>query len=155
MTMNAREEWQHDKLEETIGSFDMDTVDAEDMAGGFRRVAMGTGNLVSSKVAGKFNAHMPVIDFDDLEMRLVPSRTTGGWHLYIDKEVDARDYEDLLEALVSCGLIERGILQAFRFRGFTSVRKEGTFAPHSRTQGEKLEELTRKRLEAAKKASGR
>lgn len=95
------------------------------------------GNLTSSRNAewGGFY-HLPVLDFD-FPCRLVPSRSEGCFHFYIDRGLSTYAYEKLLEALETAGLIEAGFASQFSRRGFTSVRTEGTFVPHSRTLEDK------------------
>lgn len=65
--------------------------------------------------------HKPVLDID-VPVMLIPSSTEGHSHLYIDKSVSWDAYCKLLDALVECGIVERGYVQAAKNRGFTSVR---------------------------------
>jgi hypothetical protein len=130
-----RVRYQHDKLDLVPGSVYADGVDKFDEEGNFRKNS--NGNLVSSLIT--HDTHWPVIDFDGIDMKLVPSRTVGGYHLYIDAPISSYQYRKLLVALVSCNLVEEGILTAFDSRGFTTVRHPDTFEPHSRKVADKIE----------------
>lgn len=59
-------------------------------------------NLVSSLTDD--GLHMPVIDLD-LPAKLVPSRTPGHYHLFLDKEVSWTKYQRLLKAFLAAELI--------------------------------------------------
>lgn len=78
-------------------------------------------NLISSKVEGFSDKHMPTIDID-FPCRLVPSRTPGHFHLYIDKEVSADDYFYLLDAMADAGVVQRGYADASRKHGASFLR---------------------------------
>lgn len=85
-------------------------------------------NLVSSLLED--GRHSPVLDLD-FPVRLVPSRTPGHFHLYLDGlEMDWEDYQVLLGHLVDAGVI--GVNYAYRSiaQGQTVLRAEGTFRPH-------------------------
>lgn len=89
------------------------------------------GNLTTSMPEGTtvgWGDQYPAIDLD-VPCRLVPSRTPGHFHLYIDQAVDWDAYETLLLALVNCGLVQDGFAAASIDRGFTTLRTEGTFVP--------------------------
>lgn len=65
--------------------------------------------------------HRPVLDLD-MNAALIPSATPGHFHLYIDKLIPWRKYEQLLIALSDCGIIEPGYMQASIDRGYSSAR---------------------------------
>lgn len=65
--------------------------------------------------------HRPVLDID-IPAALIPSSTPGHSHLYIDKPLTWDQYENLLWALVDCGIIESGYASASVARGYTSAR---------------------------------
>ena len=65
--------------------------------------------------------HRPILDID-LPAALIPSSTPGHYHLYIDKPMEWRHYEDLLDALSAVGIIEEGYASASCDREYTSVR---------------------------------
>lgn len=65
--------------------------------------------------------HRPVLDLD-MNAALIPSATPGHFHLYIDNLVPWAAYEELLEALANCGIIEQGYADASIARGYSSAR---------------------------------
>jgi hypothetical protein len=82
-------------------------------------------NLVTSRVAGVDNdVHAPVLDID-FEAQLVPSRTEGHYHLYLERPMHWETYSRLLHALAEAGIIQHGFLQASLQRHATCVRKPG------------------------------
>lgn len=88
-------------------------------------------NLVSSvpkeqPFSGKFSYledtyHRVVIDLD-VEAYLVPSSTPGHSHLYINHPIEESQYFNLLDQLVTVGLVQEGYARASRARGFSAVR---------------------------------
>lgn len=66
--------------------------------------------------------HMPAIDIDGIDIRLVPSSTEGNFHLFIDKAVTWSDYKRLLAAMLDCGIIEEGYYDASVAKGATALR---------------------------------
>lgn len=84
--------------------------------------------LVGSKIVGPSQMHMPVIDID-FDAELVPSKTPGHYHLYLQRAITWHQYLVVLQALSQAGLIEHGYYQASVARGQTFVRtaplKEG------------------------------
>lgn len=75
--------------------------------------------VLSSLPNGK---HKPCIDLD-LDCRLVPSRTEGHYHLYINKEVAWEDYLQMLRAMQRCGVVQKGFVDAAAYRKYTACRK--------------------------------
>lgn len=69
--------------------------------------------------------HMPVLDIDRMNVRVVESSTPGNFHLYIDKPMSWHIYEGLLDALADAGIIEPGYHRASVERKGTFVRKPG------------------------------
>jgi hypothetical protein len=65
--------------------------------------------------------HRPVLDID-VPAYLVPSTRPGHSHLYIDVELDAEKYFNLLDALADCGILEEGYAGVSRARGNSAVR---------------------------------
>lgn len=55
--------------------------------------------------------HLPVIDID-YQAHLVPSRTPGHYHLYLERPISWGKYKNVLRALADAGLIERGYCEA-------------------------------------------
>lgn len=66
-------------------------------------------------------SHLPVIDLD-YPAKLVPSRTNGHWHLYLDKNVEWSKYQKVLLALADAGLVEEGYANASIANGYSGVR---------------------------------
>jgi hypothetical protein len=88
---------------------------------------LGTANVVTSRMVQiptqdyGDQIHRPVLDLD-MPATLIPSSTEGHFHLYIDKEIPWRKYEDLLYAMAECGILEQGFVNASVERGFTAAR---------------------------------
>ncbi len=78
-------------------------------------------NLVSSLCED--GMHRPVIDID-MPCRLVPSTTSGHFHLYIEWPMTWERYEALLEALEKAGVISSNYLKYSKIRGATFCRPE-------------------------------
>jgi len=76
-------------------------------------------NLVSSFT--ERGLHKPVIDLD-VPARLVPSKTPGHFHLYIDVEMEWDDYSELLWALAKAGIVEQNYVAASNVAGMSFVR---------------------------------
>lgn len=76
-----------------------------------------SANLISSKTVT--GMHAPALDID-FQARLVPSRTKGHFHLYLDKEMPWWKYRILLRVLAWVGIIEPGYYRA-------SVARKATF----------------------------
>lgn len=64
---------------------------------------------VSSKLVG--GRHAPILDID-LAARLLPSRTSGHSHLYLDAPMSWRRYKQLLRALAQAGIVEQDWVKA-------------------------------------------
>lgn len=71
--------------------------------------------------ATKSRLHKPVLDLD-ISAMLVPSSTSGHFHLYLDKVLPWSDYEKLLKVLKEVGIIEPGYAHACIARQETWVR---------------------------------
>lgn len=118
--------YQHDDLElleDASSEVTESTMRFSDRMGNLRLTGIGEeaeGNLVSSKTDK--GTHMPVLDLD-IPHRLIPSSTPGHSHLYLDVEMSAAQYQDLVELLVEVGVMGRGNLIQFEVRGETFARK--------------------------------
>lgn len=66
--------------------------------------------------------HYPVLDLDGIPLEVRDSGTPGHVHLLIDHPVRWDDYELLLLALLGCGLLEEGYVNASIERGHTAIR---------------------------------
>ncbi len=81
-------------------------------------------NCVSSEIITKDQVaglHTVAIDVDHKVVAL-HSTTPGHYHLYIDVPMTWEKYERLLEAMVDCGIVEEGYLEASRIRRATFLR---------------------------------
>lgn len=76
-------------------------------------------NIVTSDIGWGF--HYPVLDID-YETFLVPSSTSGHYHLYLNQSVSWRKYKRVLRAMKNAGLIQNGFYRAAVKRGYTSAR---------------------------------
>lgn len=76
-------------------------------------------NLVSSKLAD--GRHAPAIDLD-VPAKLVPSRTEGHTHLYIDVPMSWRKYRMLLWVMQHVGIVEPGYYRASVKRRQSALR---------------------------------
>jgi hypothetical protein len=68
-------------------------------------------NLIGSRLRGTSVYHAPVLDID-YEAQLLPSRTPGHYHLYLDRELPWHAYKDVLGSLANAGLIQAGFAAA-------------------------------------------
>lgn len=65
--------------------------------------------------------HKPLLDID-FEAVTIESSTPGHCHLYINKELDWKDYKKLLNLLADLGIIEHGYRGASLARGYSALR---------------------------------
>jgi hypothetical protein len=84
-----------------------------------QRAPAHEANLVSSLTVD--GLHAPALDID-MPARLVPSRTPGHFHLFIDKPMKWWRYRILLRVLAWAGIIEKGYYRASRDRKMTMLR---------------------------------
>lgn len=109
-------------LEDGSNKRDLDGVDPYDaskLGDGREPSTLRTANLISSLTLG--GQHAPALDID-LEARLIPSRTAGHYHLYIDKLMPWWKYRVLLKVLAWVGIIEPGYYRASVARRMTFLR---------------------------------
>lgn len=78
-------------------------------------------NVNISELEDEPDTHSIMLDID-AECELIPSRTPGHYHLYIDKELSWKAYLKLLDALVEAGIVEKGWVEAARKSGATVLR---------------------------------
>lgn len=76
--------------------------------------------LVSSMLTD--GRHSPAIDIDGIEVKAVPSRSKGSYHLYIEHAMPWWKYRLLLRVMVLCGLVERGYYRASVAKGASFLR---------------------------------
>lgn len=84
-----------------------------------RRCRESEANLISSLTVD--GLHAPAIDLD-FPCRLVPSSTSGHYHLYLDRTMSWRQYKRLLRAMLKAGLIEPGFYKIAKIRKQTFLR---------------------------------
>lgn len=82
-------------------------------------VPVAEANVVSSLLTN--GKHAPAIDLD-VPAHLVPSRTPGHHHLYIDAELTWNDYLRLLRVMSKVGLIEPGYTKSAEVKGHSLLR---------------------------------
>lgn len=75
--------------------------------------------LIGSLTEGEW--HLPVFDLD-YEAQLVPSKTQGHFHLYLNKPITWRQYKRVLRAMAAAGLIQKNYYRQSRRRGQAFVR---------------------------------
>lgn len=120
--MSSRLRYQNDVLdiaEQDSGAITADVVEATDRAGNLRPDP--AGNLICSATDESKSTHLPIFDLD-VPHRLVPSRTPGHSHLYVDVEVPADKLRAVVVAMVDAGLMGAGNLAQFDVRGMLSAR---------------------------------
>jgi len=83
-------------------------------------------NLVSSMTTSL--KHKPTIDID-LPCKLVPSKTEGHFHLFIEKELDWETYKRLLYAMADAGIVEWNYVYAANQAQATFVRSNPASRP--------------------------
>lgn len=110
-----------------------DPVGEDDYEGERRYVELGTSvedsNIITSREVEATDAeiengdtyHRIVLDID-VPVKVVPSSTEGHSHLYIDVPIHWGDYQELLYALVTAGVLEEGYVEASIREGYTSAR---------------------------------
>lgn len=74
--------------------------------------------IISKLPTGK---HIVAIDIDH-PCELVPSRTKGHYHLYIDVEMEWEKLKNLLWSMSAAGIVEPGYASACTAQGFTVLR---------------------------------
>lgn len=78
-------------------------------------------NVNISKLEDQDDTHSIMLDID-AQCELIPSKTAGHYHLYIDKRLSWKAYLKLLDALVEAGIVEEGWVMAARKSGATILR---------------------------------
>ena len=76
-------------------------------------------NLLASKM--RDGRHAPVLDLD-VPAKMVPSKTPGNHHLYIDVPMSWFRYKVLLRVLGWVGILEPGYVRASIRRGWSAAR---------------------------------
>lgn len=78
-------------------------------------------NLVTSHAANDPGMHLVCLDID-MPAELLPSKTPGHFHLYIEHKMPWEKYVTLLRALAEAGIIEEGYANASIAKGCTALR---------------------------------
>lgn len=78
-------------------------------------------NVITSKLKVPGNMHAPALDLD-FPARLVPSKTEGHFHLYLEIPMPWKRYRRLMKALKRAGIIEDGYYQASKAQGESTLR---------------------------------
>lgn len=119
--MTQRLRYQVDNLntDRESGAVTVEDIRAEDAAGNLR--VSVDGNLIVSAIDETKATHLPIFDLD-VPHRLVPSRTPGHSHLYVDVEVPADKLRAVIVAMVDAGLMGPGNLAQFDVRQMMCAR---------------------------------
>lgn len=86
-----------------------------------QRAEFISSRLLASDGSGDTGLHAPVLDLD-LNSLVIPSRTAGHSHLYLDMEMSWRTYRQLLKALAEAGIIEKDWARVSRQGGQSLLR---------------------------------
>lgn len=99
-----------------------------------------TGTLLGSLLPD--GMHLPIFDLD-FDCRLVPSRTEGHFHLYINKPLTQLQYKEILIALSRAGIVQEAWVRRLytHMRTFLRLPKSllPDWAPKSRYRDPELE----------------
>jgi hypothetical protein len=92
--------------------------------GFYTKIPDEAAGISDAELIASLNAngkHRPLLDID-FPAAVIPSTTEGHCHLYIDKELEWKDYKKLLNILADLGIIEHGYRGASLARGYTALR---------------------------------
>lgn len=92
--------------------------------GFYTKIPDEAANVRDAELIASLNAngkHRPLLDID-FPAAVIPSSTEGHCHLYIDKELEWKDYQKLLNVLADLGIIEHGYRGASLARGYSALR---------------------------------
>lgn len=92
--------------------------------GFYTKIPDEASNVSDAELIASLNAngkHRPLLDID-FPAAVIPSSTEGHCHLYIDKELEWKDYQKLLNVLADLGIIEHGYRGASLARGYSALR---------------------------------
>lgn len=67
------------------------------------------------------HVHLPVLDLD-CRHTYIPSTTPGHGHLLLDVALNQEQFENLLNVLAECGILDYGYAKASLTRGYSAVR---------------------------------
>lgn len=92
--------------------------------GFYTKIPDEAAGITDAELIASLNAdgkHRPMLDID-FPATVIPSSTEGHCHLYIDKELEWKDYKKLLNVLADLGIIEHGYRGASLARGYSALR---------------------------------
>ena len=92
--------------------------------GFYTKIPDEAASVSDAELIASLNAngkHRPMLDID-FPAAVIPSSTEGHCHLYIDKELEWKDYKKLLNLLADLGIIEHGYRGASLARGYSALR---------------------------------
>jgi len=92
--------------------------------GFYTKIPDEAAGISDAELIASLNAHgkhRPLLDID-FPAAVIPSSTGGHCHLYIDKELEWKDYKKLLNVLADLGIIEHGYRGASLARGYSALR---------------------------------
>ena len=92
--------------------------------GFYTKIPDEAASISDAELIASLNAegkHRPLLDID-FPATVIPSSTEGHCHLYIDKELEWKDYKKLLNVLADLGIIEHGYRGASLARGYSALR---------------------------------
>jgi hypothetical protein len=92
--------------------------------GFYTKIPDEAAGISDAELIASLNAdgkHRPLLDID-FPAAVIPSSTEGHCHLYIDKELEWKDYKKLLNVLADLGIIEHGYRGASLARGYSALR---------------------------------
>lgn len=92
--------------------------------GFYTKIPDEAASVSDAELIASLNAngkHRPLLDID-FPAAVIPSSTEGHCHLYIDKELEWKDYKKLLNVLADLGIIEHGYRGASLARGYSALR---------------------------------
>lgn len=78
-----------------------------------------------TKRSGPEAEHRVLLDLDSSRVALIPSSTSGHFHLVIDTPARWEDYLELLRLLVRMGIVEEGFAALTEARGQAFLRMPG------------------------------
>lgn len=78
--------------------------------------------VISGAPDGPYSMHGPILDDDGGLFRVVPSRTPGHQHVYVNKSIPWAKFERLLRVLADCELIDRSWAELSIQQGTATLR---------------------------------
>lgn len=95
---------------------------------------LNQAQVISSEQRNRPDRHTVMLDLD-VPATLIPSSTPGHSHLYVEVTVPWAKYQQLLEVLADCGIIEPGYMAVSYKRGATHLRLPWVHKPATQDPG--------------------